>query len=110
MPAGRAPIYYVGLSLIIRWPPSLLAQDLLFLIPIPWIAQVWFPVLVSLLAVAASPSRPTKPFGALAHPVALLTLLPPQSRGTGSTTTEPNGEGTICQGDLIRQKRTHPNL
>lgn len=45
--------YYVGLWLIIRWPPSLLAQDVLFLIPTPWIAQVWFPVLVSLLAIGA---------------------------------------------------------
>jgi hypothetical protein len=45
--------YYVGLWLIIRWPPSLLAQDVLFLIPTPWLAQVWFPVLVSLLAIGA---------------------------------------------------------
>jgi hypothetical protein len=45
--------YYVGLWLIIRWPPSLLAPDVLFLIPTPWIAQVWFPVLVSLLAIGA---------------------------------------------------------
>ncbi len=45
--------YYVGLWLIIGWPPSLLAQDVLFLIPTPWIAQVWFPVLVSLLAIGA---------------------------------------------------------
>lgn len=45
--------YYVGLWLIIRWPPSLLTQDVLFLIPTPWVAQVWFPVLVSLLAIGA---------------------------------------------------------
>jgi hypothetical protein len=45
--------YYVGLWLIIRWPPSLLTQDVLFLIPTPWIAPVWFPILVSLLAIAA---------------------------------------------------------
>ena len=45
--------YYVGLGLIIRWPPSVLMQDVLFLIPTPWIAPVWFPVLVSVLAIAA---------------------------------------------------------
>ena len=45
--------YYVGLWLAIQWPPSLLTQDVLFLIPVPWIAQVWFPLLVSLLAIIA---------------------------------------------------------
>ena len=45
--------YYVGLWLIIRWPPSLFTQDVLFLIPTPWIAPVWFPILVSLLTIVA---------------------------------------------------------
>jgi hypothetical protein len=45
--------YYAGLWLIIRWPSSLLTQDVLFLIPIPWTAPVWFPILVSLLVIAA---------------------------------------------------------
>lgn len=45
--------YYVGLWLMIRWPPSLFTQDVLFLIPTPWLAPVWFPILVSLLAIAA---------------------------------------------------------
>jgi hypothetical protein len=45
--------YYAGLWLIIRWPPSLFTQDVLFLIPTPWMAPVWFPILVSLLAIAA---------------------------------------------------------
>jgi hypothetical protein len=45
--------YYAGLWLIIGWPPSLFTPDVLFLIPTPWVAQVWFPVLVSLLTVAA---------------------------------------------------------
>jgi hypothetical protein len=45
--------YYVGLWCMIRWPPSLLTQDVLFLIPTAWVAQVWFPVLVSLLAIGA---------------------------------------------------------
>jgi hypothetical protein len=45
--------YYVGLWFAIQWPPSLLEPDVLFLIPVPWIAQVWFPIAVSLLAIAA---------------------------------------------------------
>lgn len=39
--------YYVFLRLILGWPPSLGTTDVLFLIPIPWIAPVWFPVAVS---------------------------------------------------------------
>jgi len=48
--------YYLGLWMTIRWPGSLNDFDILFLIPVPWLAQVWFPLLVSaltLLAVAA---------------------------------------------------------
>jgi hypothetical protein len=41
--------YYVGLWAILRWPSSLNDYDVLFLIPVPWVAQVWFPVLVSAL-------------------------------------------------------------
>jgi len=39
--------YYVWLRLIIGWPASLLTSDVLFLIPAPWVAQVWFPILIS---------------------------------------------------------------
>jgi len=41
--------YYVGLWAITRWPSSLLTPDVLFLIPVPWISQVWFPILISTL-------------------------------------------------------------
>lgn len=41
--------YYVWLRLTIGWPTSLMNSDLLFLIPVPWVAQVWFPLLVSSL-------------------------------------------------------------
>jgi hypothetical protein len=41
--------YYAGLWTAIRWPTSFMDLDVLFLIPVPWIAQVWFPMLVSLL-------------------------------------------------------------
>ena len=39
--------YYVWLRLTIGWPSSFLDSDVLFLIPVPWVAQVWFPILVS---------------------------------------------------------------
>ncbi len=46
-------IYYAGLWLTVRWPGSLKDVDVLFLIPVPWIAPVWFPILVSTLTIAA---------------------------------------------------------
>jgi hypothetical protein len=45
--------YYVWLRVAIGWPGSLLDTDVLFLIPKPWIAQVWFPLLISLLTAFA---------------------------------------------------------
>ena len=45
--------YYAGLWVIVRWPVSLLSPDVLFLIPVPWLAQVWFPLLVSGLSIVA---------------------------------------------------------
>jgi hypothetical protein len=41
--------YYVWLRFTIGWPASFLSSDVLFLIPVPWMAQVWFPILVSSL-------------------------------------------------------------
>ena len=43
--------YYVSLYILIKWPPSLRTIDVLFLIPRPWIAPVWFPVGVSSLTI-----------------------------------------------------------
>jgi hypothetical protein len=45
--------YYATLKATIAWPARLTDLDVLFLIPVPWISQVWFPVLVSALSVAA---------------------------------------------------------
>jgi hypothetical protein len=45
--------YYAGLWATVRWPASLRDLDVLFLIPVPWVAQVWFPLLVSALTLAA---------------------------------------------------------
>ncbi len=43
--------YYVSLYILIKWPPKLTTIDVLFLIPKPWIAPVWFPVGVSTLTI-----------------------------------------------------------
>jgi hypothetical protein len=45
--------YYAALRATIRWPTSLKDLDVLFLIPVPWVAQVWFPLLVSALTLIA---------------------------------------------------------
>jgi hypothetical protein len=43
--------YYISLYILIKWPPDLKTIDVLFLIPKPWIAPVWFPLGVSLLTI-----------------------------------------------------------
>jgi hypothetical protein len=46
-------VYYAALWGTVRWPLSLRDPDVLFLIPVPWLSPVWFPLLVSALALAA---------------------------------------------------------
>ena len=46
-------VYYAALWATVRWPHSLRDPDVLFLIPVPWLSPVWFPLLVSALALAA---------------------------------------------------------
>jgi len=43
--------YYISLYILIRWPPTFKTIDVLFLIPVPWIAPVWFPIGVSSLTI-----------------------------------------------------------
>jgi hypothetical protein len=43
--------YYVSLYVLIKWPPDFRTIDVLFLIPKPWIAPVWFPIGVSGLTI-----------------------------------------------------------
>lgn len=43
--------YYVSLYVLIKWPPTFTTIDVLFLIPRPWIAPVWFPIGVSGLTI-----------------------------------------------------------
>lgn len=46
--------YYVWLWVTLRWPPSLLTWDILFLIPVPWIGPVLAPAIISLGLAAGS--------------------------------------------------------
>jgi hypothetical protein len=43
--------YYLSLYILIKWPPGFTTIDVLFLIPKPWIAPVWFPIGVSALTI-----------------------------------------------------------
>jgi len=43
--------YYAALFVVSGWPDSLAAWDILFLIPIPWVAPVWAPAAVAALMV-----------------------------------------------------------
>jgi hypothetical protein len=45
--------YYAGLWATVGWPASLKETDVLFLIPVPWVAQVWYPLMVSALTLLA---------------------------------------------------------
>ena len=58
-------VYYVALSSMLRWPPSLATRDVLFLIPPgPWWNQpVWVPVVISgaMIAFGAALFRRNEP-------------------------------------------------
>jgi hypothetical protein len=43
--------YYVSLYILIKWPSKLTTIDVLFLIPKPWIAPVWFPAGISFITI-----------------------------------------------------------
>lgn len=44
-------VYYIGLWVFLGWPESLLTWDVLFLIPLPWLGPVLYPVLIALLLI-----------------------------------------------------------
>lgn len=46
--------YYVWLKIFINWPASLLTDDLLFLIPVPWISPVIAPIIISIIFIVLS--------------------------------------------------------
>jgi hypothetical protein len=44
--------YYLGLKLLLNWPPSLFTWDILFLIPVAWTAPVLAPLISSFTFIA----------------------------------------------------------
>ncbi|MEO8068745.1 MAG: hypothetical protein ABI599_13705 [Flavobacteriales bacterium] len=40
--------YYIWLKILLGWPASLFAMDILFLVPVPWVGPVIAPCLISL--------------------------------------------------------------
>ena len=46
--------YYVWLKLFINWPASWFTDDLLFLIPVPWISPVLAPIIISIIFIVMS--------------------------------------------------------
>jgi hypothetical protein len=46
--------YYVWLFVLLGWPQSPTARDMLFLIPGEWVAPVWQPLAASLVMIAAA--------------------------------------------------------
>src|SRR3984893_1935124 len=53
--------YYLSLRLTVSWPSSLKTPDVLFLIPVPWTSQVWFPLIVSTLTLLSIMTVKTAP-------------------------------------------------
>ncbi len=45
--------YYIWLSVMIGWPPSIMTWDLLFYVPLPWVGPVITPVLIAVEMVTA---------------------------------------------------------
>ena len=43
--------YYLDLRLVLGWPDSLSTWDILFLIPLPWVAPVWAPATIAVVFV-----------------------------------------------------------
>ena len=46
--------YYVFLKVVLDWPASIITNDVLFLIPLPWVGPVLAPVIVSVCLICAS--------------------------------------------------------
>jgi hypothetical protein len=44
-------MYYAALHVVEHWPVGLTDWDILFLIPVPWVAPVWAPILVATIFV-----------------------------------------------------------
>jgi hypothetical protein len=70
-------IYYLALAAVAGWPRSLADWDILFLIPLPWVAPVWAPALVAVAFVVCGSYlfwTDARPRAYSARDIALLVL------------------------------------
>jgi hypothetical protein len=88
-------VYYVGLWATIHWPTSLRDIDVLFLIPRPWFAELWYPVLVSAATMSAVMFATERTWGR--H---LRKELPSEPR--------PNLPNSALVGDMVRESMPGP--
>lgn len=44
--------YYIFLYFTVHWPQGITTKDVLFLIPQPWLGEVWFPILIDILVIS----------------------------------------------------------
>ncbi|OPX21529.1 MAG: hypothetical protein B1H04_06480 [Planctomycetales bacterium 4484_123] len=84
-------LYYAFLKLLIDWPASLGTWDVLFLIPVPWLAPVWAPLLVSLSMLLAGLLRLSRP-----------TVERPVGTTVGASLTILAGAGLVLVSFVIR--------
>jgi hypothetical protein len=89
-------IYYAGLWATIHWPTSLRDIDVLFLIPRPWFAELWYPLLVSAATISAVMLGMQRSSGRL-----LRKNLPSEHRSTLPTSP--------LVGDVMRESMTGSN-
>jgi hypothetical protein len=66
--------FYVFLKVLLHWPASLLTWDILFLIPVPWVAPVLAPCVVSVTIICAGLIALARPFRMLPAHWAVMTL------------------------------------
>lgn len=45
--------YYIWLKLFLDWPAEIMAWDLLFLVPVPWVSPVLAPILISIALIGS---------------------------------------------------------
>jgi hypothetical protein len=66
--------FYAFLKVLLHWPTSLMTWDILFLIPVPWVAPVLAPSIVSITIIVAGLLALTRPIRVLPKHWLAMTL------------------------------------
>lgn len=107
--------YYLGLKITLGWPASLADWDILFLLPLPWVAPVYAPVSVALMMVAVGvvvarreasgwvcrADRTTWLLGAAGTLVLLYSFMRDTAAGFGTALPKPYPLGLLVLGDAL---------